>query len=223
VGVLRIERRAGWAVLTLDRPDKRNALSIELRDAVSDALDELAADAGISAVAVTGAGDDFSAGWDLGEFERAGREPDLAARIWASGDRFHHTLLTFPLPLVAAVGGRALGGAFDLAVCCDVRIAATTARFAHPEFAWADVLYAPLEALVGGAVARDLLLTGRELDAAAALAVNLVSAVVAPADLAAELDATMARIAAAPRDVLRRTKAKAIRRAAIDLAPSLEL
>jgi len=85
------------------------------------------------------------------------------------------------------------------------------------------VLYAPLEALVGGAVARDLLLTGRELDAAAALAVNLVSAVVAPADLAAELDATMARIAAAPHDVLRRTKAKAIRRAAIDLAPSLEL
>lgn len=223
MGVLRIERRAGWAVLTLDRPDKRNALSIELRDAVSDALDELAADAGISAVAVTGAGDDFSAGWDLGEFERSGREPDLAARIWASGDRFHHTLLTFPLPLVAAVGGRALGGAFDLAVCCDVRIAATTARFAHPEFAWADVLYAPLEALVGGAVARDLLLTGRELDAAAALAVNLVSAVVAPADLAAELDDTMARIAAAPRDVLRRTKAKAIRRAAIDLAPSLEL
>jgi enoyl-CoA hydratase/carnithine racemase len=220
---LLIDRQPGWVRLTLNRPEKRNALSIELRDAVSDALDDLATDPEVKGVGVTGAGDTFSGGWDLDEFERAGREPALNDRIWRSGDRFHHTLLTFPLPLVAAVNGRALGGAFDLAVCCDVRIATTSARFGHPEFAWADVLYSPLEAIVGGAVARDLLLTGRELDAASALRIGLVSEVTEPDDLRAAVDATMSRVAAAPRDALMRTKAKALRRAAIEMLPSLEL
>ena len=160
--VLLIDKQPGWTLLTLNRPDKRNALSIELREAVCDALDDLAIDPDVRGVAIVGAGRDFSGGWDLDEFRRAGSEPDLNDRIWTSGDRFHHTLLTFPLPLVAAVAGRALGGAFDLAVCCDVRIATADARFGHPEFPWADLLYSPLEAVVGGAVARDLLLTGRE-------------------------------------------------------------
>jgi enoyl-CoA hydratase/carnithine racemase len=223
MSALLVEPRNGWVLLTLDRPEKRNALSIELRDAVSDELDRAGVDDEVKAVAVTGAGGTFSAGWDLGEFERAGTDPDLGRRIWESGDRFHHTLLTFPLPLVAAVNGPALAGAFDLAVCCDVRLATSTTRFAHPEFRWADVLYAPLEAVVGGAIARDLLLTGREVDAETALALNLVSSVVEPADLPAELESVMDRIVAAPRDALLRTKEKAIRRAAIDLRPTLEL
>jgi enoyl-CoA hydratase len=221
--VLVVERREGWVLLTLNRPDKRNALSIELRDAVSDALDDLAADGTVNGVAVTGAGDIFSAGFDLSEFERAGEDPDLGVAIWASSDRFHHRLLTFPLPLVAAVNGRAIAGGFDLTVCCDVRLAASTATFAHPEFEWADVVYAPLEAIVGGGVARDLLLTGRRLDAAEALQVGLVSQVVAPEELPGSLEAVMQRVAAAPHDAIRRTKAKALRRAAVDLLPTLEL
>lgn len=223
MSVLGIEAQDRWVLLTLNRPEKKNALSIELRDAISDALDDLAGDGGVKGVAITGAGNDFSAGWDLEEFERAGTEAGLNEKIWASGDRFHHTLLTCPLPLVAAIGGRALAGAFDLAVCCDVRIATTTARFGHPEFQWADVLYSPLEAIVGGAVARDLLLTGRELDAETALRFGLVTELVEPGRLRSALDTTMSRLAAAPRDALMRTKAKAIRRAAIDLLPSLEL
>jgi enoyl-CoA hydratase len=222
-GPLLVEPRDGWALLTLNRPEKRNALSIELRDAVSDALERLAADASVKGVAITGAGDVFTAGFDLSEFEQANGDPALGAEIWTSSDRFHHALLAFPLPLVAAVNGRALAGGFDLAVCCDVRLAATTASFAHPEFVWADVVYAPLEAAVGGAVARDLLLTGRPLDAAEALAVGLVSQVVEPEALAGLLDITMARVAAAPRDALVRTKAKAIRRADVQLLPTLEL
>jgi enoyl-CoA hydratase len=221
--VLRVERHERWALLTLDRPDKKNALSIELRDAVSDALDELAGDDGINGVALTGAGDTFSAGFDLGEFEAAGVDPSLNDAIWTSSDRFHHTLLSFPLPLVAAVNGRALAGGFDLAVCCDVRLAATTAQFGHPEFEWADVVYAPLEAIVGGGVARDLLLTGRRLDAAEALQVGLVSHVVEPDALGDLLASVMQRVAAAPHDALRRTKAKALRRAGVELLPTLEL
>src|SRR5262245_37479005 len=141
------------AALTLDRPEKRNALSVALRDEVSDALDTLAADVELKAVIVTGAGEVFSAGFDLREFDTAAEDPAFSAALWASSDRFHHTVLEFPVPTIAAVNGAALAGGFDLAVLCDVRIASTTARFAHPEFTFADVVYGPLHDLVGGAVA----------------------------------------------------------------------
>jgi enoyl-CoA hydratase/carnithine racemase len=221
--VLRRDDEEGWTLLTMQRPERRNALSIELRDAISDELDALAADESVHGVVITGSDGVFSAGWDLDEFRRAADDPDLAERIWTSGDRFHHTVLGFPLPLVAAIDGPALAGAFDLAICCDVRLAATTARFGHPEFQWSDVLYAPLEAVVGGAVARDLLLTGRDLDAREALAVGLVSFVVPPDQLADLVATTMRRVAAAPRAALVRTKSKAIERAGIDLGRSLDL
>jgi enoyl-CoA hydratase len=223
MSVLLTDRRAGWVLLTLHRPQKKNALSIELRDAVSDALDRLGDDGSVHGVAITGSGGIFSSGFDLAEFTAAGEDRELASAIWESSDRFHHTLLTFPLPLVAAVNGKALAGGCDLAVCCDVRIASTAAAFAHPEFQWADVVYGPLEAIVGGGVARDLLLTGRPLDARAALQFGLVTEVVEPDELDAALDATMTRIAAAPRDALARTKAKAIARAGVALTPTLTL
>jgi enoyl-CoA hydratase len=223
VSVLAVERREGWVLLALDRPDKRNALSIELRDALSDALDGAAADETVHGVAVTGRGPVFSAGWDLGEFTSAAEDAELMERIWQSGDRFHRTLLSYPLPLVAALQGPALAGGFDLAVCCDVRIASTELRFAHPERTWTEVLYSPVEALVGSAVARDLLFTGRELDAAAALRLGLVSEVVPPERLPALLDETMARVAEVPREILVKTKAKVIRRAGIVVDETLDL
>ncbi len=108
-------------------------------------------------------------------------------------------MLQFPLPTIAGVNGPALAGGFDLAVMCDLRIASTTARFAHPERAFGDVVYGPLHDLVGGAVARDLTLGGRELDARAALAVHLVNEVVEPAQLMDAVLATVARVCAAPR------------------------
>ena len=138
--------------------------------------------------------------------------------LWASSDRFHRTVLYFPLPLVAAVNGPAIAGGFDLAVMCDLRLASTTARFAHPERSFGDVVYGPLHDLVGGAVARELTLGGRELDAEEALAVHLVGEVVAPEHLMAHAEQTVQRICVAPRDVLVRTKAKALRRAGVDLS-----
>lgn len=211
-----MERHDGWARLVLDRPAKRNALSVALRDQVSDAFDALAGDESVQAVVVTGAGDTFCAGFDLGEFATAARDPTFEASLWASSDRFHHTILRFPLPVVAMVNGAALAGGFDLAVMCDVRIASTRARFAHPEFAFGDIVYGPLHDLVGGAVARDLALTGRELDAHEAARVGLVNAVVEPGELDAAVTEVVTRIRRAPREVLVRTKAKAIARAAID-------
>lgn len=213
----------GWTSLRLNRPDRRNALSIELRDLLSDQLDELADDETVRGVVIEAAGTTFSAGWDLDEFAASREDDELSTKIWESGDRFHHTLLQFPLPLVAAIDGPALAGGFDLAICCDVRLATTAARFGHPEFAWADVLFSPLEALVGGGVARDLLLTGRELDADDALATGVISRLVPTQRLADTVNDTMQRIAAAPRDALMRTKAKAIARAGLAMSPSLQL
>lgn len=201
----------GVAALTLNRPEKKNALSIALRDAVSDALDALAADERTKVVTLTGAGDVFCAGFDLKEFEKT--EPGFQDGLWASADRFHRTCLAFPLPLVAAVNGPALAGGFDLAVMCDLRVAADTARFAHPEITFGDVVYGPLHDLVGGAVARDLCFTGRPIDAYEALRLHVVSAVVAPDQLARTAREFAGHIARAPRDVLRRTKKKITRRA----------
>ena len=211
------------ATVTLARPERKNALSAQLRDEVTAALAELGADPAVSSVVITGTGDVFSAGFDLGEFTRAAEDPAFGEELWASSDRFHHALLTFPLPLVAAVNGPALAGGFDLAICCDLRIASTRARFAHPEFTFGDVVYSPLHELVGGAVARELCLGGRELDAAEALARHVVNEVVEPAALAARVEVLTERIASAPRDRLLRTKAKAIARAGISLGPTLDL
>jgi enoyl-CoA hydratase/carnithine racemase len=209
----------GVANITLNRPEKRNALSIAVRDAVSDALDQLAADEDCKVVVVTGAGEVFSAGFDLREFE----QPDLADELWASSDRFHRAWLEFPLPTVAAVNGPALAGGFDLAVMCDVRVASDSARFSHPELSFGDVVYGPLHDLVGGSVARDLCLTGRVMDAAEALRIGFVSSVVPGDELTAQVAETAGAIARAPRDVLWRTKAKFIRRSGVVSANTLDL
>jgi enoyl-CoA hydratase len=212
--LMSVERLDATAVVTLTRPEKKNALSIALRDAVSDAFDELAGDEAVRVIVVTGAGTAFSAGFDLKEFEIADGEHQ--ERLWASSDRFHHTVLRCPLPTIAAVNGAALAGGFDLAVLCDLRIAATTASFAHVEHVWADVVYRPLRELIGGAHARELVLTGRSVDAREALAMGLVNRVVEPADLLGSALEMAANIAAGPRDAIVRTKAKMIATAGID-------
>jgi enoyl-CoA hydratase len=190
-----------------------------VRDAVSDALDRLAADENCKVVVVTGAGVVFSAGFDLREFEQA----DMAEPLWASSDRFHRAWLEFALPTVAAVNGPALAGGFDLAVMCDVRVASDSARFSHPELAFGDVVYGPLHDLVGASVARDLCLTGRTMDATEALRLGFVSSVVPGEELQAQATETAAAIARAPREVLLRTKAKFVRRAGVVTDKTLDL
>jgi len=215
--------RDSVATLTLNRPEKKNALSVALRDEISDALAALAADEGVKAAIVTGAGDAFCAGFDLKEFERASGDAEFGKALWASSDRYHRACLGFPLPLVAAVNGPALAGGFDLAVMCDIRVAAEEARFAHPEITFGDVVYGPLHDLVGGAVARELCFTGRSVDAAEALALRLVSRVVPRSELAEAARALASQIARAPRGVLLRTKAKAQRRAGVVQEATLDL
>jgi enoyl-CoA hydratase len=219
-----VERGQDHAVLTLNRAERRNALSVALRNAISDALEELATDPTVKTVVLTGAGTVFSAGFDLKEFDKAAEDEGFMAELWASSDRFHRTVWGFPLPLIAAVNGPAIAGGFDLAVMCDLRVAATAARFSHPERSFGDVVYGPLHDLVGGAVARDLAIGGRELSAHEALALHLVSVVVEPEALRGAVAEMVERVCVAPRDVLMRMKAKALRRAGWDAAsPTLDL
>src|SRR5579859_6510043 len=107
----------GVAVLTLNRPEKKNALSIALREEAVGVLGGLAGDKRVKALIVTGSGGCFSAGFDLREFTVT--DPDHTERLWRSSDRFHHAVHRFPVPVIAAVDGIAYAGGFDLAVLCD--------------------------------------------------------------------------------------------------------
>lgn len=203
----------GVTVVRLNRPERNNALSVAMCDAIADVLDGLARDEATKVVIVTGAGSAFSVGFDLTEFGAG--DGDHQRTLWESTDRFHETLLRFPLPAVAAVNGPALAGGFDLAVLCDLRLAATTARFGHPEVAFGPVVYGPLHDLVGGAAARELTLTGKIVDAAEALELRLVGAVMANDALLGEARKLARRIAGSPREVLMHTKAKIVDRMGI--------
>jgi enoyl-CoA hydratase/carnithine racemase len=213
----------GVALLTLNRPDRRNALSTELREEGCRLLADLAGDESVRALVVTGAGSGFSAGFDLREFEEAAGDEAFGRRLWASSDEWHRRWIGFPVPTVAAVNGAAIAGGFDVAVMCDLRVVAESATFGHPEVTFGDVVYGPLHDLVGGAVARDLCLTGRRIDAAEAARLGLATRLVPDGQAIAEALELASGIAGAPREVLVRTKAKAVRRAAAAPGGTLDL
>ena len=205
--LLLLERDPPLATITLNRPDKRNALSHALRLELSEALAELHADDSVSVAILTGAGPVFCAGFDLKEFQ-PGKEVFQDPTVWTSGQLMHERLQAFGKPLIGAINGPALAGGFDIAVQCDVRIAADTAQFGHPEIKFgAPTLITILSQIVGGAVARDLALSGRKIDATEAHRIGLVSKVVAVADVMAETVAYARVVAEAPLDALKAVKA----------------
>ena len=170
---------------------------------LADAMAAADVDDDVRVVVITGAPPAFCAGFDLDEFQQA----DLARQIRHSSARYHRVLWSFPKPTIAAVNGTALGGGFDLAVLCDMRIASADASFGHPEIKFgAPPLFTPLRWIVGDGRARDLCLTGRRIDAQEAERIGLVSRVVAPDDLRAEALAVAAQVAEAPQVALETTK-----------------
>ncbi len=201
---IRIEEKAdGVVMIVLDRPEARNALSIMMRREISDALGELRDNADAKAVIFSGEGKVFCAGFDLTEFGRTDRREEL----FESSARYHRDLWNFPKPVVAAIGGAAMGGGFDLAVLCDIRICATGAVFAHPEIKFGGPpLFTPLRWIVGHGTARDLCLTGRKIDAAEALRIGLVSYVVEPEKLIGKAVDIAKTILQAPSETLATTK-----------------
>jgi enoyl-CoA hydratase len=205
--VIDLEARDGVAWLYLNRPHALNALNRPLTAALDQALDELAAREDVRVLVVSGRGRAFCAGNDIAEMATLSSEEAvaLAASQAALMERFGR----LPHVTMAAVDGFALGGGCMLAVAQDLRIASDRARFGLPEVTLGfNPAYgiARLLDVVGGGVARDLLLTGRTVRAQEALRLGLVNRVVAAATLA-ETAATWAKeIAQAPREGLAATK-----------------
>jgi enoyl-CoA hydratase len=174
-----VERKEKIAVLTINRPSKRNALNLAVVRALEENLDTLALDGELRALVLRGAGTKaFVAGADIGELKERGAEESLAG----INAKLFQKVEEFPLPIVAACHGWSLGGGMELAMACDIRVASASARFGQPELNLGILPAAGgmhrLPALVGMGMAKDLVLTGRILNADEALRAGLVSRVV---------------------------------------------
>jgi enoyl-CoA hydratase/carnithine racemase len=206
-GLLSTERHDEVVVVTLERPDKRNALSIELRQELGETFGKLSEDKKAGCVVLTGAGPAFCAGMDTSQF---------------GGDRNHRKLLieTSALafeavgncarPVIAAVNGPALAGGFALALLCDLRIASPSAEFGYPELPQGiPPSYAAARAVLPATVAQELCLTGRIVRADEAKKLGVIREVVHEELLPRALELA-GRIAAMPRDAVLETKRRSL-------------
>lgn len=173
-----VERRGRVGLITLNRPGALNALNVTLTREVVSAAVEMDADPGIGAVVLTGSEKAFAAGADIKEMQARGYADMVHEDFFAEWDRF----AALRTPTIAAVSGYALGGGCELAMMCDVLIAADTARFGQPEITLGTIPgiggTQRLTRAVGKAKAMDLILTGRMMDAEEAERAGLVSRVV---------------------------------------------
>jgi enoyl-CoA hydratase len=180
---LLLERRDRVAIITINRPDKRNALNIKTREEGAALLEQLRDDDTVGVVVFTGAGDKaFIAGADIAEF--AGRTAVMQREVMTARSLFT-AIDTFPKPVIAMINGYCLGGGCELALACDIRIASENASFGQPEINLGIIPGGGgtqrLTRLVGEGKALELILTGEIIDAGTALAIGLVNHVV-PAD-----------------------------------------
>lgn len=196
------EERDGIAILTLNRPDKRNALSRALRREIVAKLDDFQKSQSVRAVVLTGAGSAFCAGFDRTELASGAME-----EIFAEATEYHRRVFSFGKPLIAAVGGPALGGGCDLAAMCDFRIAAPSAVFGQPQVHFgAAASYELMRGVLPTGHAREMCLTGRSYAADEALAIGLVNRVVEKEELL-DVTTTLAQaIASLPEGVAEASK-----------------
>ena len=194
---LLIDKKDEVALITLNRPAKRNAMSPQLHRDMTAALEQLRDDPGTKVLVITGAGDVFCAGMDLKEFFVALKDkPAEYEAVWKLAVEWRsRTLRYYPKPVIAMINGFCLGGGCELAMSCDLRIASEKARFGQPEINLGIIPGGGgtqrLTHLVGESRAMELILTGEMIDAQTALQIGLVSRVF-PAD---QLEAETMKIA----------------------------
>jgi enoyl-CoA hydratase/carnithine racemase len=183
LSTIQVRIEEGVALVTLNRPDKRNAVNDEMREEMTAAFARLGAEAAVRVAVLTGAGPAFCAGGDL----TVSTAPDPRR------PRIIEPLDKFDKPVIAAINGVAFGGGLELALACDLRIASHAARFALPEVRIGSIPASGgtqrLPAVVGPTLAAQMVLTGEPIDAAHALAAGLVSQLCGPEAL---LDTAMA-------------------------------
>ena len=204
------ERRGPSAWITLNRPEKLNALNAAVCDGIDAAVARAAADDEVRVVVVTGAGRAFSAGYDLSAEAGDAHALDTAARwreLLRRDVEMTMGIWSLPKPTIAAVRGWCLAGGMEVAMACDLLICTEDARFGEPEIRYGSgpvTLLMPF--VLGERRTRELLLTGDTIDAPTALAWGLANRVVAADELEREVDGFVARIAPTPLEVLRLTK-----------------
>jgi enoyl-CoA hydratase len=174
-----VEERETLAILRINRPARRNSLSVETLSALRMAFTHLAAREDLKAIIFTGTGDVFASGADIRELQ--GLRPASAREFAARGQRLFQQIADARQLTVAAVNGFCMGGGLDLALACRVRVAARRAVFAHPGArlgiitGWGGTQRLPL--VVGAALALEMFTNGRRLSASEALAAGLISRV----------------------------------------------
>ena len=202
------EKAGPVAVVSLNRPEVLNAYNVAMRDALFEALQAVRDDPDVGAVVLCGNGPAFSTGGDVAEFGSA-PSPVVARDVRWRRDVWG-LLHTLPKPAIAAVHGYAVGGGFDMALLCDLCIAAEDARFCYPETRLAMIPGVAgtqtTPRLLGTGRALDLVLTGRWLTATKALELGIVARVVAPAQLRAAAVDLARRLCELPPALVARTK-----------------
>jgi enoyl-CoA hydratase/carnithine racemase len=223
------EVKDGVATLTLNRPDRLNALGGTLRDDLHNAITRSSADPDVRVMIITGSGKGFCAGGDvkaMNEAKEGRRERPLLEKIAPGRDRTLLAMRAAPQPIIAAINGAAAGAGMNLALGCDIRIASTAAKFSqafvkrglHPD--WGGTYFLPR--VVGMARAAEMIFTGEVVDAAEALRLGLVSRVVAPEELLPVVGELARRIAAGPPVAIRLAKHSLYANADRDLKSALE-
>jgi enoyl-CoA hydratase/carnithine racemase len=193
---LRVETGDGSATVWLDRPDRRNALSLELMTELTGVLRELGRDASVRAIVLAGEGPAFSAGHDLSEM--VGRDPAFYDTLFAACVELMEAVHQVAQPVIARVHGIATAAGCQLVAACDLAIAAESARFATPGVRiglFCSTPMVPLSRAIGRKRAFEMLVTGEPIDAATALDYGLVNRVVPDGELDAAVQALVARIA----------------------------
>lgn len=203
-------------IITLNRPGQLNAISPGLDEELHAALHSAERDPTVRAVVITGAGNAFSAGYDISvddglpEAASAQRASDCLQRWWdvdMKAPARHLTIMRLGIPVIAAVNGWCLGGGMWYALCCDITIASATAVFGQPEVRENQNSTFLLAALAGWKHAHRYALTGDHFDAAEALRIGIVNEVVPPDQLMAAATRLAKRIARLPAESVRINKA----------------
>ncbi len=208
---LRLERREGVALLTLNRPERRNAVTPELTQELPRALDEIRRDGEARALVITGTGSVFCAGGDLAMLGRMLEQPpEQNRREMGAFYRTYLDVLNLDVPAIAALNGHAVGAGAAFTLGCDIRLIAAGATIGftflnlglHPGMGTTHLL----PQVVGSAHAAELIFTGRMVGAEEALAMGLVSRIVPPDRLLDEALALAAEMAAKPPSGVRMAK-----------------